>query len=233
MMLYKRHDLVWLSDAGKDHALRNIQECIPKVNDKEINELVFPVPQIPAIIRRQENADTESLLTDMGNPLADAQLICIGFSSPKIIDGVRLRISSMVPSDCIIKHITPFDVVEFDKKKLPCGELLEKLIETGRNYNIKVGCFGAVAMQLATGLPYLHEKSDLDVYLRGEGRRRDLSLFFVRLSELEEQFNITIDAEIEYFGYGVKLKELFATGNTVLAKGSYDVVLLDKRSFPE
>jgi hypothetical protein len=86
-------------------------------------------------------------------------------------------------------------------------------------------------LQLVTGLQYMQEKSDLDIYLRHLGSGRELTLFYKQLVFIEEQFGVTFDAEIECHGeYGVKLKELFGPGKTVLGKGLYDVALLEKSS---
>ena len=215
MTIYKRHDLVWLSEAGKNYALDNIQSCVPGVNDDEIQALILSVPPIPAIVRRQETRDEGS--------------IAVGFSSPKIIDGVRLRIACKVPLACIVKHITPFDAAECKNGHLPDGGSLKDLIDTGLKHHTQVGVFGSAALQLVTGLPYVRKNSDMDIYLRHHGSREDLALFFKQLLEYEERSGISIDAEIEYLGqYGVKLKELFGPGKTVLGKGLYDVVLLEK-----
>jgi phosphoribosyl-dephospho-CoA transferase len=212
---YKRHDLLWLSDEGKVIALRNIKNTIPTVDNDEISSFILSNPPVPAIVCRQENPEDN--------------LLCIGFSFPRIIDGVRLRAQSKVLPDCIIDHKTPFDVAKYDKKLLPAREILETIISIGDNHHIELGCFGSVALQLVTGLPYMRENSDLDIYLRLHGNRHDLEVFFQQLLECEKKYGITIDAEIEYQGqYGVKLKELFASGKTMLGKGLYDVVLLEK-----
>ena len=235
MVPYKRHDLIWLSDKGRDYALRNIQSCIPEVNEKEIEGLIFYTPQIPAIVRRNETSGTKGT-----QGTATDNLLHIGFSSPRIIDGVRLRIASKVPPDCVTDRKTPFDVInhyidliKYDKKILPHSEILEALMNAGDKYNTQVGCFGSAALQLVTGLGYLRENSDLDIYLNHHGSRQDLEQFFTQLLSFEKQFSVIIDAEFEYQGiYGVKIKEFFAPGKTVLGKGLYNVALLNKDCFP-
>ena len=215
MIPYKRHDLVWLSDEGRDYALSNIQNCIPIMDDKEMEALIAGFPAIPAIVRKQDKPEDE--------------LLCIGFSFPKIIDGVRLRIGCKVPPDCIVKHITPFDAIKYRTGNLPNSVVMEALSDAGDKYNIQVGCFGSAALQLVTGLSYWHKDSDLDIYLRHDGDRQDLERFFELLLQCEKQFGVTIDVEIECLGqYGVKIKELFGPGNLVLGKGLYDVALLKK-----
>jgi phosphoribosyl-dephospho-CoA transferase len=220
-MIYKRHDLVWLSDAGLDYALKNIQNCIPieiEAIEKKLRSVLFSAPPIPAIVRRQEEAN---------GPL---RALCVGFSFPEIIDGTRLRFASKVPLDCVIKHETPFDVLEYDEFNLPDKEAIKVLKDIGNKYHTRVGLFGSAALQLVTGLPYRQKKSDLDVYLLHDGSEGDLAHFFRQLSLIEERYYIKIDAELECRGeYGVKLKELFGPGKTVLGKGLYDVILLEKK----
>ena len=212
--------MLWLSDAGKDYALHNIQSCIPPVNDSEKEALIFSDPPVPAIVRRQETAEDK--------------LLCIGFSSFRVIDGTRLRIGCKVPLNCIVEHKTPFEVAACKKPKIPEYQFLDALVDAGKRHHIQVGVFGSAALQIVTGLSYLQKNSDLDIYLRHQGSRKDLELFYQQLTGYEKQFGITIDAEIEFPDqYGVKLKELFGPGKTVLGKGLYDVVLLEKRSFPE
>jgi len=235
MIPYKRHDLLWLSKAGREYALKNIQSCIPQVELNEKRALILGPPLIPAIVRRQEVEQGGGLQKAPREDLKD-RLFCVGFSSPVIIDGVRLLIGSEVPLDSIEKRLSPFDVVDSvkkEKKSLPFHEILNDLFRAGVRCNIKVGCFGSAALQLVTGLPYWREDSDLDIYLQCDGTRGDPELFFKEVLKYEEQFGITIDAEIEFPGfYGVKLKEFFTPGNFVLGKGLYDVKLLDKLSFP-
>ena len=224
MIPYNRHDLLWLSEAGRDYALHNIESCIPLMDNKdidndEIRTLILGPPQIPAIVRRQEAAEKGFLQ--------------VGFSSPTVIDGVRLRIGSKVPVNCIKRHITPFDVVDdtIKNKNSPSSvfKILKALVDAGSKNNIQVGCFGSAALQIVTGLEYWRENSDLDIYLRCGETRQNIEPFYRKLLKLEEQFGITMDAEIEFPGrYGVKLKELFAPGKWVLGKGLYDVALQKK-----
>lgn len=212
---YKRHDLVWISGAGREYVLAHRRRCVPPVSDGDLRELLCSSPPIPAIVSRQEPAA--------------AGLLCVGFSFPRVIDGLRLRLASAVPLDCVLKRETPFDLAAGDKTRLPRGAPLEALMEAGGRYHTRIGCFGSAALQLATGLPYLNHNSDLDVYLRHEGTWEELELFFQSLLAIEKRSGVKIDAEIEYLGqYGVKLRELFGTGTTVMGKGLREVVLLRK-----
>jgi phosphoribosyl-dephospho-CoA transferase len=179
--------------------------------------MLFSSPPVPAIVRRQE-------------PEAD-DLLCVGFSFPRIIEGTRLRLSARVPPDCVVRHKTPFDVLEYDTCRLPAKEALRALADAGNKFHTRIGLFGSAALQLVTGLPYMQKESDLDIYLRHSGSGRELAQFYKQLVFIEEQSGVTVDAEIEcHEQYGVKLKELFSPGKTVLAKGLYDVALLEKGS---
>jgi phosphoribosyl-dephospho-CoA transferase len=212
---YKRHDLVWINDAGREYVLSRRGQSVPPVSNGELRTLLYSSPSIPAIVSRQEAAEA--------GPLR------VGFSFPRIIDGLRLRLASAVPPDCVLKRNTPFDLARGDAIPLPVGGALAALMEAGARHHTRVGCFGSAALQLATGLPYLNHHSDLDVYLRHEGNREELELFFQSLLAIEQGSGVKIDAEIEYLGqYGVKLKELFGKGTTVMGKGLAEVVLLPK-----
>jgi phosphoribosyl-dephospho-CoA transferase len=215
---YKRHDLVWINDEGKEYALRKVQSSVPSAREAEIRALIFASPPIPAIVRRQESGDP-----------AENGLLCVGFSSPRVIEGLRFRVASKVPLHCVTMRQTPFEVANGEKGRLPDREILEALLDAGAECHTRVGCFGSAALELATGLSYRRKNSDLDIYLCHQGNWEELDLFFRRLLELERRFGVAIDAEIEYSGgYGVKLKELFGPGKTVLGKGIYDVALLPK-----
>jgi phosphoribosyl-dephospho-CoA transferase len=220
---YKRHDLLWLSDAGRHYALRHVQSCIPRVDDAAIRALLCASPPVPAIVTRQDAAEPDTLR--------------VGFSFPRVIDGLRLRIAARVPPDCVTGSKTPFDVADGgagDGTNAPDGAALDgsplaTLIAAGNRCHTRIGCYGSVALQMVTGLPYRNGNSDLDLYLRHEGSREELELFFQSLLDIERGSGVRIDAEIEYRGqYGVKLKELFGTGASVMGKGLYEVALLPK-----
>jgi phosphoribosyl-dephospho-CoA transferase len=170
---------------------------------------------VPAIVTRQDAEEPDTLR--------------VGFSSPRVIDGLRLRIASRVPPDCVTGSKTPFDIIEGGEKYAHNDAALAALMEAGDRYHTRVGCFGSVALQMVTGLPYRNGNSDLDLYLRHEGSREELELFFQSLLDIERGSGVQIDAEIEYRGqYGVKLKELFGTGTSVMGKGLYEVALLPR-----
>jgi phosphoribosyl-dephospho-CoA transferase len=214
MKTYKRHDLVWISGKGKDFAVENIQSCIPPVTENEIRDFLFSLPPLPAIVTRQDERKSK--------------FINIGFSFPRIIGGVRLRVRSKIPFDCITERKTPFDVA-LCVDNSPFSEILNRLIHAGSACKTKVGFFGSAALQIVTGLSYIQNNSDIDLYIRHLGNCDDLAKFFETILKIEEHFKISVDAEIEYRKkYGVKLKELFGPGKTVLGKGLYEAALLEK-----
>jgi phosphoribosyl-dephospho-CoA transferase len=220
MWSFNRHDLVWLSYEGRAFALSAIENCIPAADDGLIKEVIQGAVPIPAIVRRQDT-------------LEDG-LLCVGFSSPRIIDGVRLRVSCKVPLDCIVAHKTPFDVVQIKTVDFPAHEIIKTLVDEGRKYRIQVGCFGSAALQMVTGLSYWQKNSDVDIYLRHWGSWQELEQFFGKLLAIENQSGVTIEAELESAGgYGIKLSELFLEGKSVLGKGLYDVVLIPKSDITE
>jgi phosphoribosyl-dephospho-CoA transferase len=212
---FKRHDLVWLDRKGKNWALGHIQSAIPAADPGKIEALIFSSPPIPAIVCSQFQVT--------------AGLLRIGFSSPEILEGLRFRVSAEVPRQHIVKHRSPFQVIQKNRNNLPDYTVLETLRAAGRRCHTVVGLYGSAALELATGLPYRRKDSDLDLYIRHRGTWAELSRFYEILLECESAFQLSIDGEIECPGrYGVKLKELFAPGTTVLGKGQRGIVLLDK-----
>ena len=93
-----------------------------------------------------------------------------------------------------------------------------------------LGVYGACALQLVTGLSYLHDRSDLDLIIRGEpidGLRRINGM----LAALESELGLAIDVEVLLGGGGaVKLKEFCSRQKTVLAKSIGSVEIVNKSS---
>lgn len=95
---------------------------------------------------------------------------------------------------------------------------------------IGLGVFGSTAMATVTGLPYLHDASDLDLVLTPEPGAR-LGALGEALSLFEIKYRIHVDAEVALGeGYYGKLKELLSGSQTILAKGGEKPVLLSSRA---
>ncbi len=206
--MYKRHNLLYFCIEGREEALLTLED----VNEEIIN--LISNESVPAIVSRQDSRK-------------DGYIQC-GFTSPKTYDGSRLRIGVEVLSSRVEKYYTPFDLVE-NANKIPKEELVNELIELGENTGFKVGFFGSFAMEIITGIKYTNEKSDIDIYIKRKRENFDFDKFYNSILELEEKHNIKIDGEVEIKEvFGVKIKEIYNTQKTVLAKGINSVEIFTK-----
>ena len=160
------------------------------------------------------------------------QGLAIGLSAPLRRDNIRLRAAATISPDDVVAVHTPYEVVEgyMGRKDntLPVIAALEELIQAAERCDLTCGVFGSCALALTTGLPYCHSGSDVDLIVR-LAPREQLLQFYNELVQLEKRNDVLADVEVELpGGWGVKLKELFDSGATVLAKGFSDVRLFSK-----
>ena len=86
---------------------------------------------------------------------------------------------------------------------------------------------GSAALELATGLPYTDEASDIDILLKPAPY--DKLLDFYRTAK-ENFGEIPMDFELDLpNGYGVKLAEVFMDTKTVLGKSLDNVEILNRK----
>lgn len=216
--MLKRHDLLWLNDAGREAALRTARPFLADATADQVATLLRR-KEIPAIVSRQEERHEGHLAA--------------GFASPEKYDGARLRVAVLADLDKVEQTMTPFQVAEqiADADTPPRRSLLEALLNAGEHSGIAVGFFGSTALQTVTGLPYCDETSDVDVYIKKNNADANLQTFHAAVLDLERESGIRIDVEYEYREiYGIKLKEIFAGRKLVLAKGLYSVELFPSSS---
>jgi malonate decarboxylase holo-[acyl-carrier-protein] synthase len=217
--MFKRHDLLLLNEEGLNHGLKTMTK-VYNIKDKKWQDFLTIIrnENIPAIVKRQEFFKEGYLF--------------VGFSSYLIEDGVRLRGNSEIPLSGIKEMITPFDVI---KNHLPGStiaqkEVISKIQTAGERTGFCVGIYGSTALEMVTSKPYCRQESDLDIYIRREKDFADLQFFYQEIEGLEQETGYRIDVEVECrVHYGVKLKELISDQKTVLAKGLYEVDILNKQ----
>jgi len=164
--------------------------------------------QVPAIVKRQS-----SYIEGM---------IEIGFTSWQFHDGRRIRAESLTPVCFVDEIITPF--------QLP---IPEAVLRIARRHGIKAGLFGSAAMAAATGLPYVNESSDLDIFIEAKAYG-DISNFYEEITNEPMLQAVRPDIELDIgHGYAVKLAELFTGQETILAKGLWDVRLFNLNDVKE
>lgn len=222
---WKRHTIIWLTPKGRldaaDHILPQPWESCETPEWKK--ELVNN-PLVPGIICRQPTTTKEE------PPILKPGFLLAGFSHWKSEQGSRLRMSAVVEATEVCHSCTPFDLCAPDQRDPLCRSypLLRSIFSTADQYGIELGLFGSMALEWVTGFPYRNPDSDIDLCIR-QTKNGDLEGFGKSLTRLEKKCGSRLDVEVEIAdGYGVKLKELFSSSKTVLAKGLYDVKLFDK-----
>lgn len=227
---WKRHTFIWLTGKGRHYAANHIQtQEWESFGSDTWKENLICNHSIPGIICRQPfETDPRYLMGESGCLLA-------GFSHWKFEKGNRMRITAYFQETDVLKSCSPFDLCMPAQREDLCRAypLLEPIFNAADKYKIEPGLFGSVALEWVSGYPYRNPNSDLDLCIRYR-QDSDLESFGQTLLLLEEQYRTRIDVEIETTdGYGIKLKELFTSGKTILGKGLYDVKLFKKETLQQ
>ena len=210
-MIFQRHDLVF-SDWK--------QINISSIQNENFKKLIIQ-NIIPGIVRREEIEVTQG-----DNYYSENEKVFIGFVYPYTENGRRLRFGSSVPGNKIKKLVTPYEISNFKfATRTPALSALSQI-----KHEFKVGVWGSTSLEIITGLPYTHDRSDLDLIIKNYAPD-DLISFLSLCNELESKMGIKIDVEIHLrSGYGINLKEYASESDTLLGKGLRDVVLIDRKS---
>lgn len=210
-MIFRRHDLVF-SDWKKINT--------SLIQNGDFKELILK-NIIPGIVRRDEIETTTG-----DNYYSENEKVFIGFVHPFTQDGRRLRFASSVSGNKITKLITPYEIPNFRfEERTPSLKALSHIIN---EYN--VGVWGSTSLEIVTGLPYTHDKSDLDLIVKNFNQKELIDLLKT-CNEVEISHGIKIDTEIHLTsGYGINLKEYASESDTLLGKGLRDVVLIDRET---
>ncbi|NYT04520.1 MAG: hypothetical protein GKC00_07435 [Candidatus Methanofastidiosa archaeon] len=210
-MIFQRHDLVFSDWKKIDTSL---------VQNENFKKLILQ-DILPGIVRRDE---IEASLGE--NYYSENEKVFIGFVYPYTENGRRLRFATSVDGDKITKLITPYEISNFKfESRTPTLSALSKIKD-----EFKVGVWGSTSLEIITGLPYTHDKSDLDLIVKNYSQDELISLLSLS-NEIESTFGIKIDVEIHLkSGYGINLKEYASESDTLLGKGLRDVVLIDRKS---
>lgn len=212
----KRHNLVFVSQHGKD----KIWEEISQNYQGEALELVRDVLKgdynIPGFVRRDD---------------ARPNAVAIGFVHQRRLQGNRIRIGAFTEMQDIDGIMTPYEVMQRKAftvdEATHCIDTVIKLYGLAGSYDLQVGVLGSAALELATGLPYTDEASDIDILLKPAPY--DKLLDFYRTAK-ENFSEIPMDFELDLpNGYGVKLAEVFMDTKTVLGKSLDNVEILNRK----
>jgi len=210
-MMLHRHDLVY---ADFD------EEMLSGLGHRGLRDLILE-GTVPGIVRREEGLDGP-----LGkNHYSEDETVYIGFVHPRKENGGRVRFGASISGADIRDAVTPFEIVRKDYH--PRSTSLKMLKELGGRHAI--GVWGSNALEIVTGLHYTDDTSDLDVLHMFTGEE-DAMRLWKEVNELEGMFGTRIDVElVTSDGYGINLKEYVQGGDTLLAKGLRDVILINRK----
>lgn len=221
--VWMRHSLIWLTPEGRRFAAAQIRD-LPwsdsqwsgwQRSEQKWQEALILDSAIPGILCRQPGRQ-------------DGIWTC-GFSSWDFEAGRRRRLLADFREGDVEKICSPFKLCRGEGKKALCHRYpgLQAVFSAAEDCGVECGLYGSTALEWVTGRPYRHAGSDFDLYVRQQPGG-DARAFGCELARLEGDCGIRFDVELEMDGYGVKLKELFAPGRTVLGKGLCDAALFEK-----
>lgn len=211
-----RHDLVFISQTGKD---RIWEELSVKYQGEELSmvrDVLLGTNDIPGFVRRSEERPEE---------------VALGFVHPQRINGNRIRIAAFTGAEDVEIIMTPYEVPQRKvftvKGATRCIETIIALYALADEFDLQIGVLGSAALELATGLPYTDEASDVDILLKPAPYNRLLD--FYRTAK-ENFSDIPLDFELDLpNGYGVKLAEVFMDTKTLLGKSLDNVSILYRK----
>ncbi|KYC44478.1 MAG: phosphoribosyl-dephospho-CoA transferase [Candidatus Methanofastidiosum methylothiophilum] len=210
-MIFQRHDLVFSNWSIIDTSL---------VKNENFKKLILQ-NILPGIVRRDE------LEAKPGeNYYSENEKVFIGFVYPYTENGRRLRFATSVPGNKITKLVSPYEISKYKfEQRTPALLALYQITD-----EFKVGVWGSTSLEIITGLPFTHDKSDLDLIVKNYEHEELIELLSL-CNEIESGLGIKIDVEIHLkSGYGINLKEYASESDTLLGKGLRDVVLIDRKS---
>ncbi|MDL2258937.1 malonate decarboxylase holo-[acyl-carrier-protein] synthase [Eubacteriales bacterium OttesenSCG-928-K08] len=214
-----RHDFIFFNRMALSSII-NSANCVLNDAPREYIDELFEHAgtRIPGIVRRQESACGE--------------LIDIGLSSPRLVNGTRLRVGATIPKKYVLERVTPFEAMDIALAAGGDGRALKTLDVCARMNALPIGLVGSRALKAVSGLDYLSPASDYDLLIRG--RLKQMEGFARLAAQLGQHLKIALDVEarvlIEKSGEAcdVKLVELLSNSQFVLGKTLREVLLLER-----
>ncbi len=210
---FDRHDLAFLSKEGRCQALAGVEaETVRRYGEETIRKIIGTVPGIVRFQGKEEEP-----------------WLALGFSWHEKVDGQRIRIATRVEPERVFRRVTPWELrVELSLEASDCGHSLreearpvyrvcEQITRFLAERGIDAGIFGSLALELATGLPYVTETSDLDLIVRWDSAFLTKDVYEICRNLAE---GVRLDLELYFPGRGsVKAAEWFSGEDAVLVKG--------------
>ena len=128
--------------------------------------------------------------------------------------GREERFAAVVLDDEIAELVTPEMLTEHaPARSHGAFDALQAVVREARAFSLAVGPIGAAGFELATGVPALHDESDLDVVVRAQPMDAQLHAFGRTVADLP----LRIDVEVAFAdGYGVALFEALRGGDLLI-----------------
>lgn len=219
MNVIRRHSFVVISPPGREWAYQEVLRTNEQqYENRRLYQLIvqgFNGIQIPGIVRRSEKLSEE--------------LIAVGFASPYRLDGNRLRVGSYAKISDVETIASPYDVLEMSfAPSNACLSVLLAVRDKAKELGVEIGVLGSAGLEVFTGLPYIHAKSDIDLLIKPTVPALIIEAYR-NFAEIACRYNTAIDMEVELSnGYGIKAGELVMNTDMILGKGLADVVLLNR-----
>lgn len=218
----KRHDLLDITDKGRWWVAEHL--ALTSRSNEEVYHALKLVTKghngvkVPGIVRREEHE-------------SDHCTIPIGFSSPYLVDGRRMRVAAFVPPEEVMGTHSPYQVLEADfSSRTPCLRALAEIKKLAAEKGIKLGAWGSAGLEIYTGLPYTHAASDLDLLI-GIAELNCVSMFAKDALAEGQRHGCRVDIELDLpSGYGISILELLKGSDLILGKTLKDVKLINRSS---
>jgi phosphoribosyl-dephospho-CoA transferase len=221
-MIFHRHDLALISEAGRRWACNAWREMNAlREGDLSGLDLIsgeYSGVKLPGIVRREE------IITAPGS-------VPLGFSSPYLVEGHRLRMAAFVPAAEIISLTSPYYIMQsVVKPRTNCLAALQQIRKIAQDMGLMLGVWGSAGLEMHTKLPYTHESSDLDLLLKPAKPARMFE-FASKSFDMGQSYGLRVDIELDLpNGYGASLIEMMHGARQVLGKGLEDVILMSRPS---
>jgi len=220
-MNFYRHRFIDITDKGRHWAFQQLESCLKYDKVKKLIIEGYEGIKIPGITRREDAGIVKGAAT-------------VGFSSPYLHDGQRLRIAACIPQTEIERIFTPYEVINFAiPERTRCLEALTIVRDIAGEFGVNLGILGSAGLEIYTKLPYTYDGSDLDLLIEAKNLNDTnyLKDFYISLKEVGKKNKCNIDLELEFSnGYGIKVAELFMETDMLLGKSINDVKLIPRKS---
>lgn len=218
----KRHDLLDITDKGRCWASKHL--ALTGRLDEDLPEAVKLIMEghdgvkIPGIVRREDYEGIQGTIP-------------VGFSSPFLVDGRRIRVAAFVPPEEVVRTNSPYQVLEADfSSRTPCLRAVAEMKEVAVDMGIKLGVWGSAGLEIYTGLPYTHTASDIDLLI-GVAEMNCVLTFAKNALATGQRYGCRVDIEMDLpSGYGINILELLKGTDPILGKSLNGVELIHRSS---